>query len=61
MERDIEYLYELSDKCHRLAHELDFSRHIKGLNESDKEEMWDMVLTLTGFASSLDRIKMLSE
>jgi hypothetical protein len=61
MEHDLEYLFELSNKCSLLANELDFSRQIKGLDEEDKEEMWNMVLGLTEFAAALDRIKMLSE
>jgi hypothetical protein len=53
---------EATNQAERLAHTLDSLRHTHpGLTESDKEEIWEMVLALTGMSSALWRIGVLSK
>lgn len=45
----------------RLGHKLEMVRHTdKHLSAQDKDEIWQMVLTLTGMSAALSRIEILS-
>jgi hypothetical protein len=51
-----------ANKADFLANALDSLRHTHpNLSDSDKEEIWQMVLTLTGFSAALWRIRVLTE
>lgn len=53
---------DAANQADRLANLLDSLRHAHpNLSESDKEEIWQMVLALAGFSAALWRIRVLSK
>lgn len=56
----VKLLEDVESKLSRCLNDLDFARQIDGLPESNKEELWQMVLTLTEYSAALWRIRVLN-